>query len=195
VPALFLASSSPRRAELLTLLGFAFQVLKFELPEVRGVQESPGEYGVRVALEKARAGLATLDPITVQADAVVLGADTEVVLADRVFGKPESDAHAAQMLQALSGTSHQVLTALAVVGKKREHTLLHRSVVTFKVLSSIDIARYLQSGEHMGKAGAYAVQGRAAAFISKLDGSHYSVMGLPVFESAQLLAEFGVFPM
>ncbi|WP_369933401.1 Maf family nucleotide pyrophosphatase [Xanthomonas tesorieronis] len=185
---LYLASRSPRRNELLTRLGVPFRILDLEVPEVRAADESAQAYVRRVALDKARAGMAQLNG----ADAVVLGADTEVVLDDRVFGKPADAADAAAMLATLSARTHQAITAVALVAAAREDVLLVPTQVSFAALSAQDIADYVASGEPMGRAGAYAIQGGAERFVSRLDGSYSGVMGLPLHQTSQLLRAFGV---
>lgn len=186
---LYLASRSPRRNELLTRLGVPFRILDLEVPEVRAADESAQAYVRRVALDKARAGLAQRAGA---ADALVLGADTEVVLDERVFGKPADAADAAAMLAALSARTHQAMTAVALVGAGREDVLLVSTAVTFAELSARDIADYVASGEPMGRAGAYAIQGGAERFVSRLDGSYSGVMGLPLHQTFHLLRTFGV---
>jgi len=188
---LYLASRSPRRHQLLEQLGHRFRSLDVDVPEVRAPDESPRDYVLRVALDKARAGLARCadDPA-----AVVLGADTEVVLDGRVFGKPADAADAAAMLQRLSGRTHEVISALWLVDGERESCAVNVTEVTFAPLTPAQIAEYLACGEAFGKAGAYAIQGRAAAFIPRLAGSHSGVMGLPLHETAALLARFGIAP-
>ena len=186
---LFLASKSPRRRELLHQLGIAFEVLDLDIPEVRAPGEPPADYVSRVAREKAGAGLLQVAAVE---GAVVLGADTEVVLGDDVFGKPADAADAAAMLRKLSGRSHQVISALWLVSASREQGASQATTVTFDALDEARIAAYVATGEAFGKAGAYAIQGRAAAFIPRIDGSHSSVMGLPLHEMAGLLAAFGM---
>jgi len=124
----------------------------------------------------------------------VLGADTEVVLGDDVFGKPRDDADAAAMLLRLSGRTHRVISAVWCVSAGREERALHTSEVTFAALSPAEIAVYVATGEPRGRAGGYAIQGRAAAFIADLKGSHSGVMGLPLHETARLLRAFGLAP-
>ncbi|KLD76228.1 septum formation inhibitor Maf [Xanthomonas hyacinthi] len=189
---LYLASRSPRRNELLTRLGVPFRILDLEVPEVRAADESAHAYVRRVALDKARAGMAQLAGTADAADAVVLGADTEVVLDDRVFGKPADADVAAAMLSALSARTHQAITALALVAAAREEVLLVPTQVSFAALSAQDIADYVASGEPMGRAGAYAIQGGAERFVSRLDGSYSGVMGLPLHQTFHLLRAFGV---
>jgi len=192
---LYLASKSPRRAELLRQIGLEPRLLDVDVPEIRAPGERPEDYVRRVARDKARAGAALLaDPAVggSAADAVVLGADTEVVLDDEVFGKPVDAADAAAMLERLAGRSHRVISAVCCVGAGREAEAMQVSNVTIAALSADDIAHYVDSGEAFGKAGAYAIQGRAAAFIPHLSGSHSSVMGLPLHETAALLRTFGI---
>lgn len=181
---LFLASRSPRRHQLLALLGHAFEALDVDVRECRQPNEAPVDYVRRVAREKAGAGL--LGVVTLD-DAWVLGADTEVVLDGDVFGKPRDDGDAAAMLRRLSGRTHQVLSAVALVSAGRELQAICASDVTFDALDEAVIASYVASGESDGKAGAYAIQGAAQAFIANLSGSYSGVMGLPLFETAQLL--------
>jgi septum formation protein len=186
---LHLASRSPRRSELLARLGLDFGVLDIDIPEQRQPGEAPEDYGRRVAREKAGAGL--LEVMAVPG-ALVIGADTEVVLDDDVFGKPADDADAAAMLRRLSGRTHRVITAVCVVSASRELQAVSTSEVTFAALSDAEVAAYVATGEPGGKAGAYAIQGRAQAFISHLSGSYSGVMGLPLHETATMLPAFGV---
>ncbi|MCX7555817.1 Maf family nucleotide pyrophosphatase [Xanthomonadaceae bacterium JHOS43] len=188
---LYLASKSPRRRQLLEGLGYRFQCLDIDIPEQRAPGESPVRYVSRVAREKAQAGLALLRDTP---GAVVLGADTEVVLDDAVFGKPANAADAAAMLRQLSGRTHDVISVVWLVAAGREDVARCRTRVTFTELSDARIDTYLACGEAFGKAGAYAIQGRAATFVSHLSGSHSGVMGLPVYETAALLARFGLQP-
>lgn len=186
---LYLASRSPRRNELLGRLDVVFRALDLDVPEIRGAQESPAAYVQRVALDKARAGLARVDG---DPDAVVLGSDTEVVLGDRVYGKPVDAADAAAMLASLAGRTHEVITAVALAAHGREQVQVVRSQVTFAAMDAAQIAAYVASGEPMGKAGGYAIQGGAERFISHLAGSYSGVMGLPLQQTGELLRTFGV---
>jgi septum formation protein len=188
---LHLASRSPRRSELLALLGLEFGVLALEVPEQRAPGEPPEDYVRRVAREKAGAGLLK---VVASPGALVLGADTEVVLDDEVFGKPRDAADAAAMLRRLSGRTHRVLSAVSLVSREREAQAVSVSEVRFAELDDARIDAYVASGEPQGKAGGYAVQGRAQAFIAHLSGSHSGVMGLPLYETARLLRQFGVGP-
>lgn len=186
---LYLASKSPRRSELLARLGLDFGLLDNEVPEHRAPGEPAEDYVRRVAREKAGAGLLQVVGV---ANAVVLGADTEVVLDDDVFGKPRDADDAAAMLRRLSGRTHRVISALSLVSASREAQAVSLSEVTFAELDGQDIETYLASGEWQDRAGAYAIQGRAQALISHLSGSYSGVMGLPLYETAQLLRGFGI---
>jgi septum formation protein len=184
---LFLASQSPRRRELLHQLGLRFDVLDVDVPEQRMPGESPEDYVSRVAREKAGAGLMQVAAVE---GALVIGADTEVVLDDEVFGKPSDADAAAAMLARLSARAHRVISVLWCVNAGREEHAINTTTVEFAPLSAEDIAIYVATGEAFGKAGAYGIQGRAAAFIRRIDGSHSSVMGLPLHETARVLKRF-----
>jgi septum formation protein len=186
---LHLASKSPRRRELLRQLGVEPGLLDVDVPEVREPSESPLDYVNRVARETAGAGLLQVMAVP---GALVLGADTEVVLGDVVYGKPADRADAARMLGELSGRTHEVITAVWVMSAAREAHAVQRTQVTMAALEAADIAWYLDSGEWEGKAGAYGIQGRAGAFVSRIEGSHSSVMGLPLHETHALLRGFGL---
>lgn len=186
---LHLASQSPRRRELLARLGVDFGVVDVDVPEQRAPGEPPGDYVRRVAREKAGAGL--LEVVAVPG-ALVLGADTEVVLDDEVFGKPRDGADAAAMLRRLSGRTHEVISAVSLVSAGREAQVVCISQVSFAPLDEREIAAYVASGEPMGRAGAYAIQGGAERFVRRLEGSYSGVMGLPLHETAALLHGFGV---
>ncbi|OZB51895.1 MAG: septum formation inhibitor Maf [Stenotrophomonas sp. 14-69-23] len=186
---LYLASRSPRRNELLARLDIPFRALDLDVPEIRGADESPLAYVRRVALDKARAGLAR---VAAEPDPLVLGSDTEVVLGDRVYGKPADAADAAAMLRSLAGRTHLVITAVVLVAPAREEQVVVESEVTFAAMGEDEIAAYVASGEPMGKAGGYAIQGGAERWISRLSGSYSGVMGLPLQQTAALLRGFGV---
>lgn len=188
---LHLASRSPRRSELLARLGFAFGVLELDVPEHRQPGEPPEDYVRRVAREKAGAGLLQ---VVANPHAIVLGADTEVILGDEVFGKPRDAADAAAMLRRLAGRTHQVISAVSLVSPSREAQVASVSEVTVAALDDDAIAEYLSTGEWEGKAGAYGIQGHAQVFIEHLSGSFSGVMGLPLFETARLLRTFGISP-
>lgn len=189
-PRLLLASSSPRRRELLGMLGYQFEVVAADIPEVASPGEAAQDYVQRVALDKARATL-NLHP---GENVVALGADTEVILGDRIYGKPADAEDACAMLDSLQGRAHLVLCAVAVVSHAAEQVLISRSTVYLAPLDAARIRAYVDSGEAMGKAGAYGIQGLAAAFIPHLEGSYWAVMGLPLFETAQLLERFDIHP-
>ena len=188
---LHLASRSPRRAELLARLGLDFGVIDLDIPEQQGVEEPAADYVRRVAREKAGAGL--LQVVAVP-DAVVLGADTEVILDGAVFGKPADAEDAASMLRRLAGRTHDVITAVSLVSAAREVQAVAVSQVTFGLMSEADIDTYLACGEWQGKAGGYAIQGRAQMYVAHLSGSYSGVMGLPLYETAQLLRQFELLP-
>jgi len=186
---LYLASKSPRRAELLARLGLDFGVLDLDIPEHRQPNEPAEEYVRRVAREKAGAGLLTVMSVP---HALVLGADTEVILGDEVFGKPRDAADAAAMLRRLSGRTHQAVTAVSLVSAGREAQAVSVSEVSFAELGEDEIAAYVATGQADGKAGAYGIQGAAERFVRHLSGSYSGVMGLPLFETSRLLKSFGV---
>ena len=170
-------------------LGLDFGMLDIDIPEQRQPGEAPDDYGRRVAREKAGAGLLKVMAVP---GAVVLGADTEVVLDDEVFGKPSDDADAVAMLRRLSGRTHRVITAVSLVSASRELQAVSISDVTFAPLSDAEITAYVATGEPRGKAGGYAIQGYAQAFITHLSGSYSGVMGLPLHETATMLHAFGI---
>ncbi|MBL0042008.1 MAG: septum formation inhibitor Maf [Xanthomonadales bacterium] len=185
---LFLASQSPRRRELLNQIGVVFEPLEVGVDETPAGGESPLDYVRRVAREKAGAGLLQVAAVP---GALVLGADTEVVLDGLVFGKPADAADAARMLRLLSGRTHQVISAVALVSAGREVESVSVSEVRFAMIDEPAIAAYIATGEPFGKAGAYAIQGRGATLVAHLSGSFSGVMGLPVHETAVLLRGFG----
>ena len=187
MPQLLLASTSPRRRELLAQLGVAFEVLAVAVDERPLAAELPADHVCRLALSKARAGAAKAAP-----GDCVLGADTVVVLDGEIFGKPAHAGHAAEMLRRLSGRTHAVLSAVACLHEGAHELRLSESRVTFRPLAAAEIAAYCATGEPLDKAGAYAIQGRAAAFIRHLEGSYSGVMGLPLYETAELLTAAGV---
>lgn len=185
-PKIYLASGSPRRRELLTQIGVDFSVLKVDVDESCFENETPLDYVQRVAVAKAEAGR---EKLTEQQLTPVLGADTSVVVDEQILGKPQNEADSRSMLQLLSGRSHQVLTAVAVVTKVETSCLISSSTVHFASLSDDDIAWYLSTQEGSDKAGSYAVQGLAAMFIEKIQGSYSGIMGLPLRETSMLLKQ------
>ncbi|MBB3270725.1 septum formation inhibitor Maf [Pseudomonas monteilii] len=184
---LYLASGSPRRRELLTQIGVPFSVVSAPVDETPLPDESAPAYVERLARAKAAAGLAS-----VEGTAVVLGADTAVVLDGRILGKPESREDALAMLADLSGREHQVLTAVALTDGQRVQSLCVTSQVRFRAISDDEAQRYWASGEPADKAGGYAIQGLGAVFVTGLSGSYSAVVGLPLSETADLLGQFGV---
>ena len=198
-PQFYLASRSPRRAELLRQLGLAFDTLLLregygrdrDVLEEALDGEPPGHYVERMARTKAQVAGQRMHNRKLP-PRPVLGADTEVILGTSIFGKPHDANDAAAMLARLAGRTHEVLTAVAVRVEERTDVEVSVSRVTLRKLSAAEIDRYVATGEPVDKAGAYAIQGRAAAFITRLEGSYSGVMGLPLAETATLLARAGV---
>ena len=189
---LFLASGSPRRRELLTQIGVPFNTVSAAIDETPLVNESPAAYVERLAREKAQAGRLQLLKSIPDGAFCVLGADTAVVLDERILGKPVDEADALAMLMALSGRAHEVLTAIAIIDAGRCETRVVRSQVRFRNISKQEASLYWASGEPRDKAGGYAIQGLAAVFVAGLNGSYSAVVGLPVCETAELLGHFGI---
>jgi septum formation protein len=187
-PSLFLASKSPRRRALLAQIGIRFGVIDIDLDEVRRPGESPEAYVLRLALDKARAGRALIQS---RPGLPVLAADTAVVIGDRILGKPADRTEAAAMMRLLAGRTHRVLSGIALVGE-RERQELSISEVRFRAVSAQEANAYWKTGEPRDKAGGYAIQGLGAIFVAELRGSYSGVMGLPLFETALLLAEAGI---
>ena len=179
LPYVILASASPRRRELVQLLGVEFEVRPSRVGETQKLGEAPADFVARLAREKAEDVARSLPAIP--AGAVVLGADTEVVIDGVALGKPESDAHAAEMLRMLAGRAHEVITGLCLCRESRPPLCEMVSTrVWFDPMSEAEIGEYVASGEPRDKAGAYAIQGRAARYIPRIEGCYYNVMGLPV---------------
>jgi septum formation protein len=178
---LILASASPRRRELLTQAGLRFDVLAADIDESPKPNEAPADFVQRLALEKAQAVLA-LHP-----DAVVLGADTTVVLDGNVLNKPADTAEAETMLRGLSGREHQVLTGIAVVSREAQKQHVETTNVFFAPISEDDLAHYLSTGDSLDKAGAYGIQGYAARWITRIEGDFFNVVGLPIAATIRLL--------
>jgi septum formation protein len=185
VPALILASASPRRADLLAAAGIDFSVRPADVDERPLDGEAPRGYVLRVARDKARACAQT-------SDEVVLAADTVVVIDGLILGKPRDGADAARMLRLLSGRVHHVLTGVVVRQGEREVVAVETTAVTFARLNEAEIGWYVASEEPCDKAGAYAVQGLASRFVARIDGSYANVVGLPVARVYRILAEFQV---
>lgn len=189
MPQLYLASSSPRRRELLTQIGLSFNLVSGNVDETPLPDEAPAAYVERLARCKAQAGLTMLAQ---RPDVCVLGADTAVVLDGRILGKPKDREDALAMLQALSGREHQVLTAVAVVDRDRCEVRVVSSDVSFRAISEAEAEAYWDTGEPHDKAGGYAIQGLAAIFVKRVEGSYSAVVGLPLCETAELLADFAI---
>jgi septum formation protein len=195
---IYLASQSPRRRELLKQIGIHYDMLllrtdprrKISVDETPHDGEAPVNYVQRICRDKARAGWESLVlrnlPLL-----PVLAADTTVTIEGKIIGKPDNNEHAAEILRMLSGTEHQVLTAVAMAFEERLEMRLSTTNITFDTLSEERIRRYLLTGEAHDKAGAYGIQGHAGAFVKYIDGSYTGVMGLPLYETVELLKLFG----
>jgi septum formation protein len=185
-PRVVLASSSPRRRELLALVGIAHDVVPADLDESYFPGETPVGHAERLAREKAAAVAAAMP------DAVTIGADTIVVVDGDVLGKPRDAAHAAQMLRRLSGRSHRVITAVAAVWRGSTASTVEEVGVTFRPLGDREIAAYIATGEPMDKAGAYGIQGYGATIVERVDGDYFAVMGLALNRLVRLLERLGL---
>jgi septum formation protein len=198
-PQVYLASTSPRRRQLLAQIGVTFQPISVSVDETPLPQESPKDYVARLALTKARSGKAVLihdgqnadNSLQLHPTIPVLGADTCVLLDDKILGKPCNRDHGLAMVASLSGREHWVLSAVAMVANQ-EVVRVQESRVRFRPLSLHECQAYWDTGEPLDKAGGYGIQGRAAAFITELCGSYSGVMGLPLFETTELLKLYGI---
>ena len=186
---LYLASASPRRRELLAQIGVSFATHVVPIDETPQPGEAPAAYVERLALAKAQAAF---DTLAERQGAVVLGSDTAVVLDGRILGKPVDREDALATLAALSGREHQVLTAVVLVSQQRAAARVVTSTVHFKPLERTQIEAYWATGEPRDKAGSYGIQGLAAVFVSQMQGSYSAVVGLPLCETAELLAQFAI---
>jgi septum formation protein len=199
-PTIYLASRSPRRRELLKQVGVPFQLFQLREEPGRGADidespasaESPSAYVARIARTKAEVAAHYMLRRSLSQRWPVLAADTTVVCDSRIIGKPENADDAALILERLSGKQHEVITAVAVAFGDRVETALSESKVWFRTLSADEIRRYVALGESLDKAGAYAIQGRAAAFVTRIEGSYSGIMGLPLAETAELLGRAGI---
>lgn len=208
---LVLASGSPRRKELLSQLGYEFSVLVTDVEECKHAQETAEEYVKRLSLDKALAALSLLatnssekqhvasgsdtvvvssDVISLDSETVVLGSDTVVVSQGQVLEKPTDFSDSKRMLTQLADGRHQVMTAVSVVSEEKQKTEIVITDVWFKPLSEKEIEQYWQTGEPCDKAGSYGIQGLGGRFVTRIEGSYYAVVGLPLFETDQLLQEF-----
>ncbi|MBM3240504.1 septum formation inhibitor Maf [Candidatus Poribacteria bacterium] len=185
-PKLILASASPRREQLLKQIGLEFEVMPSDFDESRVCMNNPAETAERAALEKARAVAKKL------IEGIVIGADTIVVHENEVMGKPKDQSDAIKMLKRLSGKKHEVITGVALVNARnnREYVWSEKTSVWFRQLSNIEIKKYVESGQPMDKAGAYGIQGRAAAFVKKINGCYFNVVGLPLASLVENLKRF-----
>jgi len=183
-PRVILASASPRRRELLALIGIPHEITPADIDESYLPGETPRVHAERLAREKATA----ID----EADAVTIGSDTIVVVDDEVLGKPRDREHASAMLRRLSGCSHVVMTGIAVRWQGRVASGVEEAGVTFRTLTAHEIARYIDTGEPMDKAGSYGIQGYGATIVERVDGDYFAVMGLPLNRLVRLLRELGL---
>lgn len=184
---LILASKSPRRKELLAQLGYQFECISADIDESIRLGESADQYVNRLSVEKAQC-IAKCVPDT----SYVLGSDTSVVFQKHILGKPENFEDCLHQLNMLSNNTHQVITAVAVVHKKKLASITVITEVTFKSLSAKEIKRYWETGEPQDKAGSYGIQGIGGQFVTQIHGSYSAVVGLPLYETAQLLVSFGL---
>ncbi|CAM3883236.1 Maf family protein [Avibacterium gallinarum] len=192
-PQLYLASQSPRRLQLLQQLGLCVATFNADIDETPKINELPADYVARMAGEKNHAARQALqNQPNFLPHLPILSADTIVVCDQQILGKPQTTLHAQQMLEQLSARTHQVLTAVCVSLLDQKHSLVQTSQVTFNPLKEQEISAYIRTGEPMDKAGAYGIQGMGGIFISHIEGSFSGVMGLPVFETAELLRQVGV---
>lgn len=190
---IYLASASPRRQELLRQLGISFEAIPANVTEAPGTGETAHDYVRRLARTKAARGAALMRERKL-AERPVLGADTEVVLAGEILGKPVDRPHGLALLRRLSGQTHQVLTAICLLHQDEVYEAISESRVTFAALSDAEIERYWATGEPADKAGGYAIQGLAAAFIERVEGSYSGIVGLPLYEFSRLLKRVGQGP-
>lgn len=182
---LVLASGSPRRKELLGQLGLEFEIVVPDIEERKDPHESAQAYVLRLSQQKAQAGL----QLTTEG-AIVLGSDTVVVCDEHVLEKPRDFSDAQRMLKQLSNRRHQVMTAVTVVSAEKQRSIIVTTEVWFKALTDKEIEQYWQSGEPCDKAGSYGIQGLGGRFVTRIEGSYFAVVGLPLYETDQLLHEF-----
>ncbi|HCH51636.1 TPA: septum formation inhibitor Maf [Escherichia coli] len=182
---LYLASSSPRRRELLALLDVEFSIITPAIDEIWQQGETPEQYVTRLATEKSLEGVRQAP-----CDYPVLGSDTIVVCEGKILEKPRDKAHAAQMLRALAGSTHQVITAIAISDRNHTVNQLVVTLVTFREMTDQEINAYIETGEPMDKAGAYGIQGKGGRFVQRIEGSYHAVVGLPLVETEALIAQF-----
>jgi len=188
---IYLASRSPRRRQLLKQVGISFEMRPVNIDEMMEKGETPADYVCRMARAKAEQGWLSLMQRKLPLRPL-LAADTVVVLRGKIIGKPDSLAHGRKMLSSLSGQTHKVLTAVAVISKDKIQESLSTTTIRFRDISQSEITSYLNGTESHDRAGSYAMQGRAAIFIIKISGSYSGALGLPIFETAQLLEKFNI---
>ncbi|WP_051241348.1 Maf family protein [Vibrio litoralis] len=186
----YLASGSPRRKELLTQLDYQFNIVVPNIEEKKQANESPVDYVKRLSREKAQAGVKLISSMAEASELPVLGADTIVVIDEQVLEKPNDYADCLRMLQALSNRKHQVMTSVTVATSTEHHTKVVITDVWFKSLTEQEIETYWQTGEPCDKAGGYGIQGIGGRFVSRIDGSFHAVMGLPLYETDELLKQY-----
>lgn len=184
-----LASASPRRRELLTQLGLVFRISPQDIDESVRHEEAALAYVQRMAEEKADAAS---EEKAIKGDTLIIGSDTIVVCGGEIMGKPVDSADAQRMLLRLSGQTHHVYSSVSIIKGAKREICLCESAVSFRQITAAEVSEYVATAEPMGKAGAYAIQGIGAMFVKKLNGSYSGVMGLPLFETALLLADFGI---
>ena len=196
---ILLASASPRRKSLLGQLVKEFDILPADIDETPLLNEKAEDYVKRMALEKAKAAslLSCQSALPAPNRAIIIGSDTSVVLDGIILGKPESFEQALSMLRLLSGKTHQVMTSVCLYDTRHEHIVVKNVVteVSFRRISDLEIKQYWQSGEPQDKAGSYGIQGLGSVFVEQISGSYSAVVGLPMFETAQLLQEVGIMPL
>jgi septum formation protein len=193
---LVLASASPRRQQLLAQAGYEFTVVPANIPEERRADEPPVAFATRLAREKAQAVFdqrsQSRDVGAANAARLVLGADTIVVTAEEILGKPRDAADAARMLRLLSGRAHQVVTGVCLISADKAEVAAEATTVVMRAISDEEIAAYVATGEPLDKAGAYAIQGYAARWIPRIEGCYFNVVGLPLARVASLLENFSL---
>ncbi len=185
---LYLASASPRRQQLLRQLAVDFKTIVADIDETPYPKEAPAQFVTRMAKTKAN----TIQQQLFDENAVILAADTIVVVEQQIFGKPKDQSDSRLMLKQLSGRCHQVLSAIAIQDKQQQQYCLNTNKVWFRALKDAEILQYWQTGEPQGKAGSYAVQGHGASFIEKIEGSYSGIMGIPLYETSELLLKFNI---
>jgi len=184
---LYLASTSPRRKELLQQIGLEFEILKINIDETPIENESPEDYVSRLSAAKAQAGFMQCH----SSNDLVIAADTTVVFQQQIIGKPETEQQALEIWQKLSGQVHQVLTGVTIASPQQQKTIVVKTDVYFRQLTQEEMLNYWQTGEPKDKAGGYGIQGKGPVFVEKINGSYSNVVGLPLTETVLILREFG----